>query len=206
MLWTIWCVFIPFHQQFSVQDILLCVVSTLSGNELSGVDDLCLTKKKRFMVDAANMKELIFLLFSGLGDDVTPDKQPFYMDIYAAISLLQISAALINQLDLKYLSKVAADSLHQAMLDRLLHAPMAFFHTTPSGRIINRLTRGTSDIDKNLADFVAFFLRWGTMCGRVVYESLASDVATEAASIGQLVLHTVAAISLCTFDRNLPCL
>ena len=36
---------------------------------------------------------------------------------------------------------------------------MAFFHTTPAGRIINRLTKDTVDVDKNLADFAAFFLR-----------------------------------------------
>lgn len=36
---------------------------------------------------------------------------------------------------------------------------MAFFHTTPQGRLINRLTKDTSDVDKNLADFATFFLR-----------------------------------------------
>ncbi|CAD7704333.1 unnamed protein product, partial [Ostreobium quekettii] len=81
------------------------------------------------------------------------------MGVYAAISLLQIGAALVNQLDLKHLSIIAANTLHRSMLDSLMRAPMAFFHTTPVGRIINRLTRDTSDIDNSVADFMSMFLR-----------------------------------------------
>ena len=36
---------------------------------------------------------------------------------------------------------------------------MSYFHTTPQGRIINRLTKDTADVDKNLADFSAFYIR-----------------------------------------------
>lgn len=36
---------------------------------------------------------------------------------------------------------------------------MAFFHTTPLGRIINRLTKDTADVDRNIADFTAFWFR-----------------------------------------------
>ncbi len=36
---------------------------------------------------------------------------------------------------------------------------MSTFHTTPLGRIINRLTKDTSDIDRNLAGNVQFAFR-----------------------------------------------
>ncbi|GMH44339.1 hypothetical protein BSKO_12273 [Bryopsis sp. KO-2023] len=85
--------------------------------------------------------------------------QTWYMNIYTLISLGQVAFTLLNTLDLKWVSRVAADYLHKTMLDKLLKAPMSFFHTTPIGRVINRCTRDTSDVDKNLADYACFFVR-----------------------------------------------
>jgi ABC-type multidrug transport system fused ATPase/permease subunit len=50
--------------------------------------------------------------------------------------------------------------MHEQLLRSLLGAPMSFFHTTPTGRIINRLTKDTADIDRNLAGNLAFALRY----------------------------------------------
>ncbi|CAL8468910.1 g8451 [Coccomyxa elongata] len=83
----------------------------------------------------------------------------WYLMIYTIISGIQVLFVLMSQFLLKSLSLAAARSLHNCMLRQLLRAPMAFFHTTPLGRIINRLTKDTVDADKNLADFAAFFLR-----------------------------------------------
>ena len=41
----------------------------------------------------------------------------------------------------------AASSLHASMVRSLVGAPLAFFHTTPAGRILNRLTK-----DQGIAD------------------------------------------------------
>jgi ABC-type multidrug transport system fused ATPase/permease subunit len=49
--------------------------------------------------------------------------------------------------------------MHEALLASLLRAPMSFYHTTPSGRIINRLTKDTADIDRNLAGNLSFAFR-----------------------------------------------
>lgn len=85
--------------------------------------------------------------------------QMFYMWIYGGILITQVIVVFINQLDFKRLGKVAAEVLHEKMMFKLLRAPMAFYHTTPVGRIINRLTKDTADIDKNLVEYIAFFLR-----------------------------------------------
>lgn len=46
----------------------------------------------------------------------------------------------------------AAKRLHDSMLHSILRAPMVFFHTNPSGRIINRFAKDLGDIDRNVAN------------------------------------------------------
>jgi ABC-type multidrug transport system fused ATPase/permease subunit len=49
----------------------------------------------------------------------------------------------------------AAVRLHNAMLDRVLRLPVAFFDTNPSGRIINRFSRDTEIMDSVLPQSLA---------------------------------------------------
>lgn len=62
--------------------------------------------------------------------------------------------------------------MHEQLVSSLLRAPMSFFHTTPTGRIINRLTKDTADIDRNLAGNLAFAFRWGAQGLRVQVQGL----------------------------------
>ncbi|CAK7350707.1 unnamed protein product [Dovyalis caffra] len=52
----------------------------------------------------------------------------------------------------------AAKRLHDAMLDSILRAPMLFFHTNPTGRMINRFAKDLGEIDRNVANFANNFL------------------------------------------------
>lgn len=52
----------------------------------------------------------------------------------------------------------AAKRLHDSMLNSVLRAPMIFFHTNPTGRIINRFAKDLGDIDRNVANFMNMFL------------------------------------------------
>lgn len=44
----------------------------------------------------------------------------------------------------------ASRKLHNAMLDNVMRAPMSFFDTTPTGRIVNRFSRDVETTDSTL--------------------------------------------------------
>ena len=48
----------------------------------------------------------------------------------------------------------ASVTLHQEMLERIVSSTMAFFDTTPVGRIINRFSKDMDDVDA-MIPFVA---------------------------------------------------
>ena len=53
-----------------------------------------------------------------------------------------LSSVLVAQVFLS-----AGSSLHNAMLERVVRAPMSFFHSNPVGRILNRFSRDTAIAD-----------------------------------------------------------
>ncbi|KAJ7969064.1 ABC transporter C family member 2-like [Quillaja saponaria] len=85
-------------------------------------------------------------------------KPGFYILIYALLSFGQVAATLTNSYWLIISSLHAAKKLHDAILHSILRAPMLFFHTNPSGRIINRFARDLGDIDRNVANYVNMFM------------------------------------------------
>ena len=53
----------------------------------------------------------------------------------------------------------AAKRLHEAMLSSVLYAPISFFHTNPLGRLINRFTKDTGEVDLTLIFYTSLFLQ-----------------------------------------------
>ncbi|CCO26032.1 hypothetical protein BN14_00047 [Rhizoctonia solani AG-1 IB] len=52
----------------------------------------------------------------------------------------------------------ASQSLHRDALDRVLHAPISFFDTTPLGRIMNRFSKDVDTIDNVIGDACRMFI------------------------------------------------
>ena len=48
--------------------------------------------------------------------------------------------------------------MHDDLLSSILKAPMSFFDTTPTGRIISRFSKDLFSIDSELSEVLDFFL------------------------------------------------
>jgi ABC-type multidrug transport system fused ATPase/permease subunit len=74
------------------------------------------------------------------------------------VFLVQVTVTLANSYWLISSSLHASKRLHDAMLDSILRTPMLFFHTNPTGRIINRFAKDVGEIDRNVANSANNFL------------------------------------------------
>ena len=86
----------------------------------------------------------------------------FYLGIYAAIALSLGVATFIRSFMLAKFGVRASSSLHKNVLTSVLRAPMSFFDTTPTGRILSRFSKDMFSIDTELTDYFDFFI-WGSM-------------------------------------------
>ncbi|KAK8553909.1 hypothetical protein V6N12_030888 [Hibiscus sabdariffa] len=82
----------------------------------------------------------------------------YYIVIYAILGFSQVTVTLTNSFWLITSSLRAARRLHDMMLSSILRAPMLFFQTNPTGRVINRFSRDLGDIDRNVANFMNMFM------------------------------------------------
>ncbi|KAJ6292464.1 hypothetical protein OIU78_024607 [Salix suchowensis] len=82
----------------------------------------------------------------------------YFIFVYALLSFGQVTVTLANSYWLISSSLHASKRLHDAMLESILRAPMLFFHTNPTGRIINRFAKDVGEIDRNVANSANNFL------------------------------------------------
>ncbi|XP_076451201.1 multidrug resistance-associated protein 1-like [Babylonia areolata] len=52
----------------------------------------------------------------------------------------------------------AAGNIHAAVLDSVVHSPISFFDSTPSGRIVNRFARDVDTVDDTLPQIIFMFV------------------------------------------------
>jgi len=82
----------------------------------------------------------------------------FYMGILAALGALQ---SLLNGGRLVmfvWQGVTASRRLHDSLYGAVIHAPMSFFDTTPTGRLLSRFSKDMFDVDLKIGETLGMFL------------------------------------------------
>ncbi|KAL4738137.1 P-loop containing nucleoside triphosphate hydrolase protein [Aspergillus similis] len=77
-----------------------------------------------------------------------------YIGIYIALGVAQSLLQFVSMLALSTYGTEASKRMFQQATKNLMHAPVAFFDTTPVGRIMNRFSKDVDVMDNNLSESV----------------------------------------------------
>jgi ATP-binding cassette subfamily C (CFTR/MRP) protein 1 len=79
-----------------------------------------------------------------------PQSQMFYVYVYMGLNVAYAVALYIRAITTYKGGLRASRSLFQSLLARILRAPTSFFDTTPTGRIVNRLSKDVYTVDESI--------------------------------------------------------
>lgn len=77
----------------------------------------------------------------------TTDLQNFRLAIYGLLGLSQGLIFLFGAIAFALGTVNSSVTMHQKMLQRIMHSPMRFFDTTPTGRIVNVFSKDIDAVD-----------------------------------------------------------
>ncbi|KMZ71281.1 Multidrug resistance protein ABC transporter family [Zostera marina] len=77
-----------------------------------------------------------------------------FMQVYSAIAAVSVVLVVIRSILVAYLGLTTSQIFFKQMLNSILHAPMSFFDTTPSGRILSRASTDQTNLDLLLPFFM----------------------------------------------------
>ena len=80
-----------------------------------------------------------------------------YIGVYAALGVAQAALMFIYSLTVAVFGTTASRTMLHAAMAAVLRAPMAFFDTTPLGRITNRFSKDVDVMDNTLTDALRMF-------------------------------------------------
>ena len=71
-------------------------------------------------------------------ENFSSDTSGTYIAYYGLMALACSLAGMLSQMGCQFRAAEASRKIHQSLLEKTMHAPMSFFETTPTGRILNR--------------------------------------------------------------------
>ncbi|KAJ6817406.1 ABC transporter C family member 14 isoform X2 [Iris pallida] len=94
-----------------------------------------------------------WLAYETSEDNASSFRPTLFIEVYFIIALISIVLVAVRSFLIAYLGLKTAQIFFKQILNSLLHAPMSFFDTTPSGRILSRASSDQTNIDL----FIPFF-------------------------------------------------
>ena len=120
------------------------------------------------------------LWLSEWSDDPTsaqPAVRNLYLGVYGALGAASALTICLASVITAVGGLNASTILHDNMLAGVLRAPMAFFDTTPKGRIVNRFAKDVDYVDRSIPMTFAGMLRLGfDVVGTIVVISYTSPI------------------------------
>lgn len=96
-----------------------------------------------------------------------PRPMQYYLYVYLGISGVYL-VAIAARVGVSFIGSLHASStLYKRMLERILGAKLRFFDATPSGRIMNRLSKDMSSIDQETTEILSYFVNCVLSCATV---------------------------------------
>jgi ABC-type multidrug transport system fused ATPase/permease subunit len=147
-------------------------------------------------VAATNVGTIVFqngsVFWLSLWSDGSLDNHGFedwhYVLGYGALAIVCVLVSFMSAVSVVIVGNRASHRLHTDLFSSVLHAPLAFFDTTPLGRIVNRFSQDVESLDTKLPENLSMLL----LCGLNVVGMLVSiSVAVPMAAIGVPVLGMV---------------
>ncbi|KAM1229150.1 hypothetical protein ACFX2J_008153 [Malus domestica] len=99
------------------------------------------------MWQASQMAADYWLSYETAAKRAASFKPSVFIIVYALIACVAFVAVLIRALVVMFVGLKTAQTFFKQILHSILHAPMSFFDTTPSGRILSRASTDQTNID-----------------------------------------------------------
>jgi ATP-binding cassette subfamily C (CFTR/MRP) protein 4 len=91
-----------------------------------------------------------YWLATWAASDIATKSKTYWIWVYAIFVGTILLVSLVRAQVFFMSSLRASSSLHKAAINRLVRAPLSFFHTNPSGRVLNRFSKDLGVIDEQL--------------------------------------------------------
>ncbi|KAG9140525.1 hypothetical protein Leryth_022142 [Lithospermum erythrorhizon] len=111
-----------------------------------------------FLWQASNMASDYWLAYETSEERAASFSPSLFIKIYAVITAISIPLVMIRIILVTTIGLKTTQIFFRQLLDSILHAPMSFFDTTPSGRILSRVSSDQTNVDAVIPQYMNLFI------------------------------------------------